>query len=366
MSIQRQVTFWFVSLIVFILLLFVLRGVLLPFIAGLVLAYLLDPLADRLERLGLGRLAATLIILIVAVLLLVLALVLIVPLIASQLSVFIAALPGYVTKLQALIAEQGAPLLRRFGGQDVFDKIQASLGGLLGQGASIFGSFLGSLLTGGQALLGIVSLLVVTPVVAFYLLLDWDHMVAKVDHFVPLRNKAVVRRLAGEINTAIAGFIRGQALVCLLLGLWYGIGLTLVGVNFGLLIGIISGFLSFVPYVGSLSGLVLAIGVAVVQFLPDWVPILMTLAVFVSGQFLEGNILAPKLVGESVGLHPVWLMFALFAFGSLFGFVGLLLAVPLAAVVGVLTRFALGQYVRSPLYSGVPMPVPRPDDPADG
>jgi predicted PurR-regulated permease PerM len=366
MTIQRQITVWVIAFAIFVLLLFVLRGVLLPFIAGLVLAYLLDPLADRLEKLGLGRLTATLAILIVSVVLLVLVIVLVAPLIATQLSSFVSALPDYVKRLQALIAEQGAPLIQRFGGPDAFAKIQESLGGLVGQGASIAGSFLGSLLTGGQALLGIVSLLVVTPVVAFYLLLDWDRMVAKVDGYVPVHNKRTVRRLSKEIDTAIAGFIRGQALVCLLLGLWYGIGLTLIGVNFGLLIGIISGFLSFVPYVGSLSGLVLALGVALVQFLPEWTPVALTLAVFVSGQFIEGNILAPKLVGQSVGLHPVWLMFSLFAFGSLFGFVGLLLAVPLAAAVGVLIRFALQQYRKSPLYSGRPRRVRQQDDVQDG
>ncbi len=191
-------------------------------------------------------------------------------------------------------------------------------------------------------------------------------MVARLDALVPLRNKPVVRRLAGEIDLAIAGFIRGQALVCLILGLWYGIGLTLIGVNFGLLIGLISGFISFVPYVGSLTGLVLALGVAIVQFAPEWLPIVLTLVVFVSGQFIEGNILAPKLVGDKVGLHPVWLMFALFAFGSLFGFVGLLVAVPLAAAVGVLIRFAIGQYLKSPLYYGGPAPAGRIDESTDG
>jgi predicted PurR-regulated permease PerM len=366
MTIQRQVSFWLIALVALVALLFLLSGVLLPFVAGLVLAYLLDPLADKLEKLGMGRLTATLVILVIAVLLLVLALVLLVPLIASQMSVFIAALPDYVKRLQALIAEQGAPLLERFGGQDTIKRIQESLGGLVGQGASIAAGFLGSLLSGGQALLGVISLLVVTPVVAFYLLLDWDDIVAKVDSFVPLRNKPVVRRLAGEIDTAIAGFIRGQALVCLILGLWYGIGLELIGVNFGLMIGLISGFISFVPYVGSLTGLVLALGVAVVQFLPEWLPIVLTLVVFVTGQFVEGNILSPKLVGKSVGLHPVWLMFALFAFGSLFGFVGLLLAVPLAAAVGVLIRFALEQYMKSPLYHGAPVPAPRIDETTDG
>ena len=154
------------------------------------------------------------------------------------------------------------------------------------------------------------------------------------------------------MDLAIAGFLRGQALVCVLLGSFYAIGLSVIGVNFGALIGIISGFLSFIPYVGSLTGLVLSVGVAIVQFWPDWTWPLVTLGVFFAGQFLEGNIFQPKFVGDSIGVHPVWLMFALLAFGSLFGFVGLLLAVPLAAVIGVLCRFALREYLASKLYHG--------------
>jgi predicted PurR-regulated permease PerM len=204
---------------------------------------------------------------------------------------------------------------------------------------------------------GLFSLIVVTPVVAFYMLLDWDKMIAAIDGLVPLRHREDVRTLAREIDTALAGFLRGQSLVCLFLGLWYGIGLSLVGLNFGLLIGLAGGLLSFIPYVGSLTVLVLSLVVAIVQGWPDWKLLAMALGVVASGQFLEGNILSPKLVGESVGLHPVWVMFALLAFGSLLGFTGLILAVPLAAAAGVILRFATRRYRESPLYQGLPAPA---------
>jgi predicted PurR-regulated permease PerM len=177
-------------------------------------------------------------------------------------------------------------------------------------------------------------------------------MVVTVDQWLPRQHRDTIRMLAREINRAIAGFIRGQATVCLVLGTFYAVGLSLVGLNFGALIGMLAGLLSFIPYVGSLAGLVLSVGVAVVQFWPDWTWIAATLGIFITGQFIEGNILSPKLVGASVGLHPVWLMFALFAFGALLGFVGLLLAVPLAAIAGVLGRFALRQYLASTVYHG--------------
>jgi len=164
--------------------------------------------------------------------------------------------------------------------------------------------------------------------------------------------------LAREIDDAIAGFVRGQTAVCLILGSFYAVALTIAGLNFGLLIGLLSGLISFVPYVGSMTGLVLATAVAIAQFWPEYTPVVAVVAIFLVGQFIEGYVLAPKLVGESVGLHPVWLMFALFAFGYLFGFVGLLLAVPLAAIVGVVTRFAVRSYLASPLYTGQPAPPP--------
>jgi predicted PurR-regulated permease PerM len=189
-------------------------------------------------------------------------------------------------------------------------------------------------------------------VVAFYLLHDWDRMVETIDGWVPRQHREIVRALAREIDVVLAGFVRGQTAVCLILGSFYAAGLSLAGLNFGLLIGLVSGVISFIPYVGSMTGLVLAVGVAIAQFWPAWTPILVVAGIFFVGQFFEGYVLGPKLVGESVGLHPVWLMFALFAFAYLFGFVGMLVAVPLAAAAGVLARFALRQYRASPLYTG--------------
>ncbi|SFG95728.1 AI-2E family transporter [Methylobacterium gossipiicola] len=334
------------------LLLYLLADVMLPFVAGLALAYLLDPIADRLERLGLGRLTASLFILAMFVVVLVVALLLVVPLAASQTAALVATLPGMVARLQGILTDQAGPLLRRVGGADVLNDLQSSVGTLVGQGGTWFLAFLKSLWSGSQALISIASLFVVTPVVAFYLLVDWDRMIAALDSWVPPRHRAVVRRLAHEIDGAVTGFVRGQTLVCLILGTFYAVGLFCVGLNFGVLIGLIAGFLTFIPYVGTLTGFLLSVGVALAQFWPgsDWLHIGLTVAVFAIGQFLEGNIISPKLVGESVGLHPVWLMFALLAFGTLFGFLGLLLAVPVAASIGVVVRFALSRYLQSPLY----------------
>ena len=361
MTVQRQIGFWVVAIVATVLALFVLRDILLPFVAGFAVAYLLDPLADRLERMGASRLVATLIILILFVVSFLLALVIILPFLAHQLGAFVDRLPSYVSRLQELAAQQGGPLVERLGGPDALAEMQRSVGELVGQGAAWLGAVVGRLWAGGQAILSVFALMVVTPVVAFYLLVDWDRMVATVDSWLPLHQRDTVRHLAREIDTAIAAFIRGQAAVCLILGAFYAVGLTLIGLNFGVLIGLTAGILTFIPYVGSLTGLILSVGVAIVQFWPDWHWILATLGVFAFGQFVEGNILSPKLVGASVGLHPVWLMFALLAFGSLFGFVGLLLAVPLAAAVGVIARHGLKRYMASPLYHGGAVVEPRPE-----
>jgi predicted PurR-regulated permease PerM len=188
------------------------------------------------------------------------------------------------------------------------------------------------------------------------MLLDWDKMIRTVDSWIPRDHLDTVRTIAHDVDTAVAGFVRGQGTLCLILGIMYAVGLTAVGLNFGLLIGLFAGLVSFIPYIGSLLGLVLSVGVALVQFWPDWHWVVVVAAIFFGGQFIEGNILQPNLVGKSVGLHPVWLMFALFAFGALFGFVGLLIAVPAAAAVGVLVRFALSRYLHSPLYRGHGLP----------
>jgi predicted PurR-regulated permease PerM len=371
MTIQRQIGFWIAALILAVLLLFVFRGILLPFVAGFALAYLLDPLADKLQKIGIGRLGASLLILVLFVLVFIITLMILVPFAAQQVGAFVERVPSYVARLQELANEQLRPLLERLGANGTLPEMQTSVGNLISQGIAWIATFLQGLWSGGQALLGIFSLLVVTPVVAFYMLVDWDRMVKTIDSWMPVRQRETIRTIAHDIDRAIAGFVRGQALVCIILGTFYAVGLTVIGLNFGALIGMTAGLLSFIPYVGSLTGLILSMGVAIVQFWPDWTMIAATLGIFVFGQFVEGNILSPKLVGDSVGLHPVWLMFALLAFGALFGFVGLLLAVPLAAAIGVIARFALRQYLASPLYRGpssgpvVMHPRAEADDKAD-
>jgi predicted PurR-regulated permease PerM len=351
MTLTRQMTFWVLTLLVGVVALYILREILLPFVAGMALAYLLDPLANRLERLGVNRLVASIAIIGAFVLGFVILLLLFVPVLIGQLGAFIEKLPGYVTRLQTLAMDPNREWLRKIVGEGVAD---APMGDIVKQGAVWAATFLKSLWSGGQALISVFSLVVVTPVVAFYLLYDWSRMVDTVDHWVPLHHRETVRGLAREMDDAIAGFVRGQTAVCLILGSFYAVALTLSGLSFGLLIGLVSGIITFIPYVGSMTGLVLATGVAIAQFWPEYTPVLVVLGIFFVGQFLEGYVLAPKLVGESIGLHPVWLMFALFAFGYLFGFVGLLIAVPLAAVIGVLARFALRRYLESPFYTGEP------------
>ncbi len=348
-TVRRQALFWLGTAAVFALFLVMFSSVLLPFVAGMALAYFLDPVADRLERLGLSRLAATIAILLVFLLLLVMALMIIVPVLATQLTDFISRLPGYITQLQSLLANENSQWLKRYIGMDS-STIRDNFSALVQQGTGFLTTLLQSLWNSGKSLIDIAGLFVVTPVVAFYMLLDWDRMVARIDSWVPRSQIHTVRQIAREMDAAVAGFIRGQGTLCLVLGTYYAIGLTLTGLNFGLLIGFFAGLISFIPYIGSFVGLALAIGVALVQFWPDWIMICVVAAVFFTGQFLEGNVLQPKLVGSSVGLHPVWLMFALFAFGSLFGFTGMLVAVPAAAAVGVLVRFALSRYLQSPMY----------------
>lgn len=348
---RRQILFWLVAAGLAGLFLYVFSDILLPFVAGMALAYFLDPVADRLQRIGLSRTAATLLILVAFVVMFIVAMIILIPILANQLADFVNKMPGYLTQLQTAITSFNPAWLERRFGLDS-GALREGLNSLLTSGVGFVTTVFQSLWSSGVALFSVASLFIVTPVVAFYMLLDWDRMVATVDGWVPREHVQTVRELAADINVATAGFVRGQGTLCLILGIMYAVGLTLTGLNFGILIGLFAGLISFIPYVGSLVGLVLAVGVAFVQFWPDWTMIVAVAGVFFLGQFIEGNILQPKLVGKSVGLHPVWLMFALFAFGALFGFVGLLVAVPAASAVAVLVRFAISRYLVSPLYIG--------------
>jgi predicted PurR-regulated permease PerM len=348
MGYGRQLAFWVVTFVVLAAALWLLHDILLPFVAGIALAYVLAPVADRGERLGMNRTVAALLIVGIFILSLISLVLLLVPLLLQQGSALISHIPGYVKRVRELVVDLNLPWLDWLGAGDS-DK---TLSDLVGQLATWLLSFSYSLWTGGKALVSFASVLIVMPVVTFYLIRDWHPMVDKVDSWVPVRQRETVRQLARDIDAAIGGFLRGQFGVCLFLGCYYAIGLMLAGLEFGLLIGLIAGVITFVPYIGSMTGLMIAASVAIAQFWPDWKRITLVIVIFLVGQFIEGNIISPKFVGERVGLHPVWLIFAMFAFGYLFGFVGLLIAVPLGAAIGVLLRFGLRQYFASPIYTG--------------
>jgi len=351
MSIQRQVAIWAAVIAVFILMLWLLKGILLPFVAGMAIAYFLDPLADRLEKYGLSRGAATGVITISFILIAIILMIVLVPVLYNQLVALVEIAPAVLQRGQEFLLQVGDGRLGRLlgvHGPDVEQAISKSLGGSLDWLVNLVTS-LGSQ---GLQLVALISLIVVTPVVAFYMLLDWDRMVERVDALLPRDHQPTIRRLARDINAVLEGFVRGQVIVCLVLGVIYAVGLTVVGLRFGLIVGILAGIISFIPYLGTILGFIIGVALALFQFWPDYVQIGMVVGVFAIGQFIEGNFLSPKLVGNRVGLHPVWVMFAIFAFAALFGFVGALLALPIAAALGVLARFGIGQYRKSKLYLG--------------
>jgi predicted PurR-regulated permease PerM len=351
MHFERNVVFWIAALVVLAGLLWLLSPILLPFVLGMAIAYILDPLNRMLTKRGMSRMLASFIILASFALAFAVLLLLVTPPLIRQFSGFIDNAPAYAQRLQSLVSDPNHPWLKHVVGDNLGN---ASASDVMNQVMSYLTGFLSSLWSKGQALISIFSLMIITPVVAFYLGSDWDRMVGGIDRLIPLHQRETVRKLAREIDASISAYVHGQSGVCLILGSYYAVALTVAGLNFGFLIGVVSGIISFIPYVGSLTAFVVSLCVAVAQFFPEWGNILIIVGIVLFGQFIEGNVLAPNLVGHSVGLHPVWLMFALFAFGYLFGFVGLLLAVPLAAAAAVLIRFALQRYLASPLYTGMP------------
>jgi predicted PurR-regulated permease PerM len=345
-TVAQQARIWGIAALVFLVLLWLLGDILLPFVLGAILAYLLDPLADRLERAGMRRVWAVVLITLSALLALVVAVLLLIPTLIDQATALVAVTPDLVTRISERLLERFPELTDE---SSALRQQIADLGAGLQERA---GQLLNTVLTSVVGVLNWLLIIVVVPVVTFYLLLDWDAMVARIDDLLPREHAPTIRALMRESDDRLAAFIRGQGLVCLILGTYYAVALIAVGLNFGLVIGAVAGALTFIPYVGALVGGVLAIGLALYQFWGDWVWVVAVWAIFQSGQFVEGNFLTPKLVGERVGVHPVWLIFALAAFGSLFGFLGVLLAVPVAAVIGVLVRFSIGKYKQSRIYQG--------------
>ena len=361
LPVRQQAKYWGIAIGVSFILLWALGDVILPFVIGGAVAYCFDPIADRLEAMGLTRAVSVTIISLIALLIFVLLILLVIPTLVTQATQLIESAPEIFRQLQTTLSERFPSL------QDETSTIRVQLDKLGAMIQSRGGELVNGLLNSALGLINIAVLIVIVPVVSFYLLLDWDNMVAKIDDMLPRDHAPVVRQLATEINQTLASFIRGQGTVCLVLGTYYAIALMMVGLQFGIVVGFIAGLITFIPYIGALIGGILAIGLALFQYWSsvevvngdtitystNWVRIGIVAGIFGVGQFLEGNILTPKLVGSSIGLHPVWLLFALSVFGSLFGFVGMLVAVPVAAMIGVLARFGIAQYRESRLFRGL-------------
>ena len=356
LPIKKQAKYWGIGAIILALMLWYLGNILLPFVLGAAIAYFLDPVADRLEAAGFTRISATAIIFIGLLLIILPAVLLAIVVLSNQIQGLlnltidaerVASIESSIRSiLPARLAEQ-------------FDLVQAlrKLGEFIGDRAAAFfqnfGSQLfGALMTSAGSIVNIAMLFVIAPIVAVYLLLDWDNMLGRINDLIPRDHAPVVRRLARDIDATLSAFVRGMGSVCLILGIYYAVALMAVGLNFGLVVGLVAGLVTFIPYVGALVGGALALGLGLFQFWGNWSSLAIVSGIFFAGQMIEGNYLTPKLVGSSVGLHPVWLLLALSVFGALFGFIGMLIAVPLAATLGVLARFVTTQYLDSRLYRG--------------
>ncbi len=354
---SRQATFWLAFCVLSAAAVWLLSAVLLPFVTGITVAYFFNPVCGKLERLGLSRSFSALLVLGLFVSLLVVVFITITPTIVTQTSNFALQLPGYLDRLRDTFQPRLHDVLNTLSDED-YQRLREAASSYAGQAAGTLLAVVEGVWRGGAALASALSLLFIMPVVAFYLLRDWPLLLAKVDSWLPRPHAEVIRAQVREVDRTLAGFLRGQSTVCLILGIYYALALTLVGLNFGIVIGLLTGLLSFMPFVGATFGLLAALLVALVQF-DGYTEVAIVGGIFLFAQIAESNFITPKLVGESVGLHPVWIIFALMAGGSLLGFVGLLLAVPVAAVIGVLLRFVLGNYLQSRYYRSAPGPRRR-------
>jgi predicted PurR-regulated permease PerM len=352
-----RLLFWLGFLLIVIIALGMVQSILLPFAAGVVLAFILSPAVGRLERWGIRRSLAAFAVLLVFLIGVVLVFVVLVPLIQNQVVQLIARVPSLIAFLQEQ-NKWAMGLLQQQLPQDQMDKLQELIDSKLAEAVAWVATLFQNLITSSIAVLNIVSLVVIAPIVTFLLMRDWESIVTLVDDLVPRQSLATVRAQARAVSDTLVGFVHGQALVCLILAIYYGTTLSFARLDSGLALGLLIGVLAVIPILGATLGFVLALGLAATQY-GTWTAILTVVAIFAVGQVIEGNFLTPKLVGDRIRLHPVWVIFALFAGASLFGFVGVLFAVPAAAVIGVLVRFAVSRYRRSTIYDPRQPEAPR-------
>lgn len=341
--------FWLLMVIGFCLVIWALSSVLGPFVLGLAIAYFLNPSVSGLAKWKLPRWAAAFTVLLIFIAVVSTAFIFLTPLVREQIVDLTTALPGYVERLQSELWPRIKDILEHVPGVDL-ERMQSSFAEYTGDAVNFAGKLVGGVVTSSMAILDILALLILTPVISFYLLRDWPEMTAKVESYLPVRYAPTIRAELKNIDNMIAGFVRGQAMVSICLALFYSIGLSLVGLKYGMVIGLVAGLLSFIPIVGTISGITASLIMAFIQY-DTMGPILAVAGVFVAAQLVDGNFLTPKLVGDRVGLHPVWIMFAVIAGGKLLGFIGVILGVPIVGTIAILLRLALRQYKRSRYFS---------------
>jgi predicted PurR-regulated permease PerM len=342
--------FWAVIVGGLLLFLFLVREILLPFIAGMAVAFFLDPLVDRIEKWGLSRLLATSIVSVVFFVVTAAILAVIGPMIVNQIIDLVTALPDYIAYLKERLFDLSVELSASTG-VDLRQRIREALASGAETAVGSISDIVLGIVVNGIAVVNLVSLLLITPFVGFFLLLHYDEIVARIDGMLPLAQRATQRDLFRRINRVLSGFVRGQALVCVIMAVYFGAALSLVGLEYGLVIGVVAGLLTFIPFVGSLSGMVPTVAVALAQY-DSFGQMLVPIGLYLFGQFVEGYFLSPRLVGKQIRLHDVWVVFAVLAGGALLGFWGAIVAVPVAGIVGVLVRFAVRRYRVSSYYLG--------------
>lgn len=343
---KKQTIFWIVITCILFFAIYTLSPVLMPFVAGMILAYLLDPLVDRVEKIGIRRSFSTFFVLTIFFVCSVGSSLLLLPVILNQLSNLTSFLPTLISNLEPFI-RQARSLVDNAIKADNNNQLPLPVADILNWA----GGFLTEIISSSLAFANLLSLIIITPIVAFYLLRDWDLIINKVKSWMPIAQKVRIVEQVSKVDRSLSALVRGQGTVCLILALYYSVSLTAVGLQFGILIGIFSGIVSFIPFVGAILGAIFSIGFSIIQF-DTYTPIFFVAGIFLVGQVVEGNFLTPKLIGEAVGLHPVWVIFALLTGATLFGFLGVLLALPIAVVVAVLIRFSLSSYLESEIYSG--------------
>jgi predicted PurR-regulated permease PerM len=329
------------------------QGILTPFVLAAVIAYFLDPPATRLARIGVPRGVAAILLVLALVLFALLCVVLLWPLVIAQIGVLVASLPAYIARVGEALRDALGRLEEAIGPDYVDARLRELAVNQVGGMLAFLGTQATRLLGGGFAIFNVFTLVVVTPIVTFYLLRDWPRMLTRIESWLPRRSANTIRQLARDTDRVLSAWLRGQLICCTLLGVYYAVALSAARLELGLIVGLLSGILTFIPYVGSMTGFVLATLLAIGQF-GTWQEVMVVVAIFVTGQVVEGYIIYPYLLGDRVELHAVWVIFALFAGGVAFGFLGVLLAVPMAATVGVVARYWLRRYLESPLYLDPP------------